>query len=318
MACCIFASCSVDFSPNAKWKEVPVVYSLIDQDDDTSWVRIERAFLGEGNVYSYGSISDSINYPEGYLQVSLLAIQNGVVKDSIPFTYTTVDHIDGDFAFQNQPIYFAETRDRLKETYDYFTLKVRRADGTLLCSAQTELIRQTSATLIRHPSIYERFGFFQAGPSALIEWDALQNGRRYQPIIRFYYAENGDTLHLDMPCGIIVASNQATTLQNRYSQNAFLTTLYEALKDDPAPKTYLKYVDIYLTVANEDFNAYVQTVGHNSSIDLDRQYYSNIEGGIGVFAARRTHLYKTCPADSSLVAGRGLYALIKDLNIGFE
>lgn len=314
----LLTSCQVEFSPNAKWQEIPVVYCLLDQDDDTSWVRVERCFLGEGNVYSYGSISDSINYQPGQIQISILAYQNGIVKDSIPFNYTVRDHYDGPFADQNQPVYFAETSGRLKETYDYFVLNVRRADGSLLCSGRTELIRQTSNTLFRHPSNYERFGFFQAGPSALIEWDALQNGRRYQPIVRFYYAEHGDTLHLDMPCAILVASNQASTLHNLYSQDAFLTTLYEALKDDPEPKTYLKYVDIYLSVANEDFNAYIQTVGHGSSIDQDRQYYSNIDGGIGVFASRRTHLYKTSPADSSLVAGRGLYALIKDLNIGFE
>ena len=39
---------------------------------------------------------------------------------------------------------------------------------------------------------------------------------------------------------------------------------------------------------------------------------------IGVFASRRTHLCRTTPADSSLVPGRGLYALIKGLGVGFE
>ncbi len=46
----LLASCEVDFSPNASWREIPVVYCVLDQDDDTSYVRVERCFLGEGSI----------------------------------------------------------------------------------------------------------------------------------------------------------------------------------------------------------------------------------------------------------------------------
>ena len=64
-----FSACKVDFSPNAEWKEIPVVYCILDQDDDTTWVRVQRCYLGEGNLYQYGSCYDSINYPQGSLRV---------------------------------------------------------------------------------------------------------------------------------------------------------------------------------------------------------------------------------------------------------
>ena len=60
----LFYACEVEFSPNAEWKEVPSVYCILDQDDDTTWVRVEKCFLGEGSIYNYGMISDSINYPQ--------------------------------------------------------------------------------------------------------------------------------------------------------------------------------------------------------------------------------------------------------------
>ena len=72
-----FTSCEVEFSPNAKWKNVPVVYCVLDQDDDTTWARVQRCYLSEDNIYSYGQNSDSINYPQGSIEVYLLGYENG-------------------------------------------------------------------------------------------------------------------------------------------------------------------------------------------------------------------------------------------------
>ncbi|MBQ6096732.1 MAG: hypothetical protein IJK99_03190, partial [Bacteroidales bacterium] len=71
LAVSLFASCEVEFSPNADWKEIPVVYCVLDQDDDTSYVRVQRCFLGEGNQYQYTSVADSIYYPQGALSVAI-------------------------------------------------------------------------------------------------------------------------------------------------------------------------------------------------------------------------------------------------------
>ena len=69
LAALLFSACKVDFSPNAQWKELPVVYCILDQDDDTTWVRVQRCYLGQGNLYQYGSNYDSVNYPQGQLTV---------------------------------------------------------------------------------------------------------------------------------------------------------------------------------------------------------------------------------------------------------
>ena len=90
----LLTSCEVDFSPNAPWKEVPVVHCLLDQDDDTTWVRVEKCFLGEGNIYTYGAVSDSINYPKDSIIVRLLAFDYWGRCDTIPFTYTITSRRD--------------------------------------------------------------------------------------------------------------------------------------------------------------------------------------------------------------------------------
>ncbi len=186
----LFTSCEVEFSPNAQWKNIPVVYCLLDQDDDTTWVRVQRCYLSEGNIYQYGSNSDSINYPQGSISVALLAYQDGTLKDSIPFSYTEIDRDSGAFAYIAQPVYYALTKNNSRENYT-FVLSIRNtADGTLLATTDPiSLIKKTSGDLITQPSITttpsgDTLGGFvfnkgdeSTGRYCLIPWNSLENAR---------------------------------------------------------------------------------------------------------------------------------------------
>lgn len=312
-------SCEAEFSPNAEWREVPVVYCVLDQDDDTSWVRVEKCYLSEGNIYAYGSVSDSINYQPGVINVYLLAYRGGVCVDSIPFTYTVRDRQSGDFAFEAQPIYYSTAT--LHESDMYKLVVRRKSDGSIICSTDSiPLIIQDNSVLVTEPANNSMFIFKGSGGNAHcnIKWNVLRNARRYQPIVRFYYLENGDTNYLDLHCNSRTLDNpNAQALSVEYSRAAFLGTIKEALKNKPADRIYLKKVDIYVTACSEDLNAYMVSLAVNGGIEQVGEVYSNIDGGVGVFATRRTHLFKNVRADSSLVPNVGLYWYIKQLGVGF-
>jgi hypothetical protein len=326
VAVLLMSSCDVEFSPNASWKEVPVVYCLLDQDDDTSWVRVEKCYLSDGDIYSPARISDSINYPEGSIQVSLIVFDTlGNRIDSIPFSYTTRNHFAGNFANEEQPLYYSVAP--LDSTRRY-QLRVRHtSDGELIAmSADTiPLICQVKSTIIRKPSVTYmpdgtprgQFAFYDPHSTCSIEWDTLRFGRRYQPVVRFYYSVDGDTSYVDLHAPYTVSKGTTPTLSVKYSRYAFLADLKSKLQNDPSTKKYLKMVDLYLTVSSEDYNAYVSSLNAGTSISQGREPYTNIEGGLGVFASRRTHLYKWMPADSSNKA-EGLYTHLRDLGVGIE
>ena len=325
----LLTSCEVEFSPNAEWKNVPVVYCLLDQDDDTTWVRVQRCYLSEGNIYQYGSNSDSINYPQGSIQVALLAYDGGALKDSIAFTYTEVDRDSGAFAYTAQPVYYALTKNKLRENYT-FVLNVRNtADGSLLATTNPiTLIKKTSGTLISKPSITVTpsgdtlggFYFNEVDPvspaqaSCLIQWNPLENARLYQPVVRFYYESGGVKHHIDFLCPRVTSSSSEV----RYTREQFLTELRNRFQDDTTVKHYIPHVDIYLTCCSEELNAYISTSSLGNSINQEHEAFTNIIGGVGVFAARRTHLFKGMPADNSVQPGVGLNDLILNLGVGFE
>ena len=325
----LMIGCEVEFSPNADWKNVPVVYCLLDQDDDTTWVRVQRCYLSEGNIYQYGSNSDSINYPQGSISVALLAYQDGTLKDSIAFTYTEIDRDSGAFAYIAQPVYYAVTKNKLRENYTY-VLNVRNtADGKILATTDPiTLIKKTNGTLISKPSITVTpsgdtlggFYFNEMDPASgaqgacVIQWNPLENARLYQPMVRFYYEAGGTRHHVDLLCPRVTSS----TSEVRYTRDQFLNDLKTKLIDDTSAKHYIPHVDIYLTCCSEELNAYISTSSQGTSINQEHETFSNIIGGVGVFAARRTHLYKGMPSDNSIQPGVGLHDLLLHLGVGFE
>jgi len=314
------SSCEVEFSPNAEWKEIPVVYCVLDQDDSLSWVRVERCYLSEGDVREDGMVTDSVNYPQGSIQVSIIAFDNGRQVDSIPFDYTTVDHAEGAFVSQGQPAYCAVTKKRLRDAYTY-ELRVRRADGSMLAKATTSLVtKDPYQQFIIRPSSSIPFGF-SVSRNCKIEWYSMGNGRYYQPMVRFYYTYKylgGDTLSLDFLCSPkLCTPPYANTYYIQYSCEAFLAGLHTAFDGDTNTKTYPMLFDIYLNACNEDLYAYLSSVEANGGLGQSDAVYTNIEGGLGVFAARRTHVYRRVPGDASDVPGYGLHALLRDSIPGF-
>lgn len=320
----LFTACEVEFSPNAEWKNIPAVYCLLDQDDDTTWVRVQRCYLTNGNIHDYGRESDSINYPQGSIIVSLLAYQNGVQKDSMAFQYTTRNVDSGNFSYNAQPLYWFETRNCLNDDYTYVLTIRNAADGTILATTDPiALIKKPSEKLFSKPSVTiingndtigGGFAFYDSDGSSLccyMKWPALENARLYQPIVRFYYERQGIVEHVDLKCPTVPSKRTETY----YSRGLFLSELKNMLQADTARKRYIPRVDLYLTACTEDFNVYLSTVVSGSAISQNTDVYNNIKGGVGVFAARRRHLFMRMPSDDS-VAPRGLLTSLINLGVG--
>ena len=308
-------SCEVEFSPNAKYVETPVVYCVLDQDDDTNWVRVEKCFLEEGSIYDYGSQSQLYTYPQGTLQVTLIAYRNGQRVATINLADTLCVRDEGNFDSSLQPLFFTATP--LDTTCRYKLEVRRRANDSLIASTDSiPLILQNNSNLITTPANNQRFRF--VNNVCKIAWNPLDNARRYQPMVRFFYGEDDDTLHLDLYCNSVSHG----TLATEYALPSFLNSVKEALKDDPNPKRYLEFVEIYLTACDENLNVYMNSVNSGTNLTQATDTYTNIRGGVGVFAARRTHLHKYLLSDNSMnpihTSAPGLRAYLRELNIGFN
>ena len=71
----LFSSCETDFDVNAEWEDVTIVYGLIDPNIEDQLIKINKAFLGEGDALQMASISDSSNYNPSDLLVRIHRIR---------------------------------------------------------------------------------------------------------------------------------------------------------------------------------------------------------------------------------------------------
>lgn len=328
-----FTACESEFSPNAEWQELPSVYCLLDQDDDTTFVRLQRCYLGDGNLYEYGRIADSIYYPDGVMEVLIRVWRNAsdmTVSGATPlyemnFTRELRDKVDGNFASGPQPIYCHRNMPgELDSAYTYQLIVRRVSDGSVMATATTRLLGDPDSKKgwLKTPSPVggnSPVSFNMMSGACVIRWIPLDRGRLYQPRVRFYYRYRfaPDSLrYLDIACQSVKAtSQQSLELNTSVYKEYYLGEIAKALRSDTNHKMFVDTVAIIMDVANESLNAYIAIT---TAVERQNyQMYNNITGGVGLFAARRTHLMEKVLSDKGDQT-TGMHTLLENLNVGFQ
>ena len=337
----LLTSCEVEFSPNAEWRETPVVYCLLDQDDDTSYVRIQRCFMGTDNQQQYTTIADSNYYPADALQVFIeewacrqASTGSYVRSGSAPkrifqFDYKLLTHKDdGEFYSAAQPVYCCATGGLL-DTASLYRLRVVKNNAThdTLLSAETNLISGDMRLL--RPNNLNKFKFTgsNANKSCEFNWTSISQARQYQPIVRFFYRDfiidrsslpwdTTITPHsIDIVGPTVKSSMTEASLTTRMDENYYFSAIQKALIGDSCNKNSLDTVEVFITCCSEPLAAYLYAENPSSVINQEPFTYTNIEGGLGIFGARRTHIsFRVATPSSSVDA---YVKALKALNVGF-
>ncbi len=336
------SACEVEFSPNGPWNETPVVYCILDQDDDTTFVRVQRCYLGADNQYAYASVADSIYYPQDALTVQMEEWRTWKDNDGIyhrhgdspvrVFNFDYTEHYlkeEGLFSSEKLPLYCCSTAGLLDSTKYYRLVITKNATGDTLATSETMLIH--GMTQLLTPNNILGFNFAGGGNNKKCEisWTALNLARQYQPIVRFYYRDfivetlpSGlkDTTivphHIDIPCPVKKSSvSPGVKLSVQLEQTTFLTTIRESIDNPSVNKNIRDTVDIFINCATEDFAAYIFASTPSTGINQERSTFTNINGGLGIFGARRSHIVFS--VQSPAAATSDYKKKLKELGIGF-
>lgn len=336
----MFASCDVEFSPNAEWKNIPVVYCVLDQDDDTTYVRVQRCFLGDGDHTQYATMADSIYYPQGEISVLMEEWRMWIDEQGIPnrygdsprkiynFTYTEiVNKEEGPFYNTRQPVFFCPTAGQLDTSYLYCLKVVDNNSGDTIAWAETTLIKGTMSLHKPNNVTLFQFGGTAGSKTCEITWSALRNARQYQPMIRFHYRDfiinrnnsPWDTTitphHIDIPCNTVKSNMRNSSYTTYLDQNYFLSTIKNAIGNDTCNKNIIDTVDVFIYCCTEDLAAYIYAGNPAGALSQEPFTYTNINGGLGVFAARRHHISFRIGTPISAVSD--YVKKLKELHVGF-
>ena len=311
----LFSACETDIDIIADYEDVTVVYGLLNQDSIT-YLKINKAFLGEGNALIMAKVEDSSNYAE-MLDVKIEEWASGNLLNTFQLDTVTIDNKEPGLFYNPYQLLY-KTEEPLNDDFKY---KLKIQIGEKQVTSETELVHDFNIT---KPSAGSAFIKFTYTSQSAAEWISSENGKRFEVIIRFNFIEksvdNPDTTYRYVEWFLGTKKTQSLQggeeMELLYLGESFFSICENNIPyEDPAKESDVIYrypgdIDFIFSVAGEDLNTYIEVNEPSNSIVQVKPEYSNVVNGIGVFSARYKKIRsKLLHAES--------YALLVDLNIKF-
>jgi hypothetical protein len=282
-------SCNKDLDVNADWQEITVVYGLLDQTADTTFIKITKAFLGPGDALMFAKIPDSSNYHDT-LDVRLDEYNGEALVKQIKLDTVTIKNKqkgDSIFYYPNQLMYY--TTASLNENYTY-KLFIRNTKTGKIVTSQTNLVHDFEILKPQSQASFPPNQYFE------VKWTPAQQGKRYQLLIRFFYDEYlksdpkiKETKSIDWIVFNDIKTPDVATVQpfDLYlPSDAFYSFVGSNIDTNSKVTRAALYCDYIFSVAAADMNTYMEVNEPSLSLVQERPPFSNITNGIGLFSAR--------------------------------
>lgn len=318
------SSCETEVDISAPYKRIPVVFGLLDLQEDTQFVMINRTFLGNGSALEFVEVEDSMLFDNVDARIYYGSGQNDFVQlDSIRINNKD---LGGLFYAPSQRVYYALTSDFPSNVWDSdtnFQLRIT-ADGNDI-SASAKLVdvwdNHPQGLL---PSINQDVVTFASSQGYVsnfrFEWRTFQNAVKHQAFIEFNYTEQR-TDGSEVPKVIRVPYANSDAISTDQTFNSFGKSgdfFYRYLgnnidQDANVERRVFGSLNFVIYAAGTDYTTFLNVGDPVSSVGQERPRYSNIDGGegIGVFSSRGRSNYvkrmapvgQTTPTITELVEG---------------
>jgi hypothetical protein len=285
------SACSNKLNVQAPYKNIAVVYGLMDQSDSAHYIRINKAYEGTGNAYTMAKQYDSIYYPVSQLTVQLQDVnQNGNVVATINLVAdSSIPVPAGTFSYPKQILY--KTKAALN-TNDIYNLIITNTHTHQVLTGSTTLLQDVSFTLGVGGSSFN-FNFSNQYPT-VIDWTSSASGRIYQMTFRFYYSEKTSSGKSENYIDWVQSPQTSPTLLGGYPMSynftgmQFLQLVKTLIPVESGVQRTADSLKMIFTTGSDDFNTYIQLSQPSLGIDQDPPSFSDVTKGIGIFTSRHT------------------------------
>ncbi|MEK7258000.1 MAG: hypothetical protein AAB316_24790, partial [Bacteroidota bacterium] len=285
-----------DFEVAADWKDIPVVYGLLNIGDKVHYIRVEKAFLDpDGNALDIAQIADSLYYDNA--KVFLERESDGQV-----FELQRVDgksegypREPGVFAEEPNWLYKIDSSVLLLKPKESIRLRIDRGNGLPEVTARTLVL--TKLKLRRpDPTNTNSFNFAYNLPTE-IQWSSDDSTKVFDVNFIFRYAE----FPADNPNQVEEKTVEwqwargyrppAEGLIVHSLEKELGEEFYQVLKNNIPVNSILKRVflgiDVVITGGGDSLNKYVNVAESNTGITGAQEIptYTNLSEGRGVFSS---------------------------------
>jgi hypothetical protein len=350
VAVCTQYSCSNEVEVIGVWKDIPVIYGVMNNQDSAHYIRVERAYLPPNrSALEVAKIPDSLYFDPNEVDVELF------YGDSTPWRspFVRVNLADEGILrdsgiFQHDPSYAYKTTGGSGSKY---WLKVNNRKTGNVFYARTERVVANNTSIVTIP-------FYSLNPLRPVSWRGINNqgdevynsltvemtsngfAAIYDYKFRFHYKEYEiDNQGTQIPGSIVdksvewIAANDfipiiANQTKQVISGEVFYQFLGNTLSNVTGTNTRrcAGQIEIYIDGASTSLRDYILARKSNEGFVgglYPSEPYSNVEGGYGVFATSDRLLRADRANDPRLMTMSALtydHLRVSDLtkNLGFE
>jgi hypothetical protein len=292
------ASCDNELDVTAEYKEIGIIYSLINPGEAEHVVRIQKAFLGDGNALVMAENPDSTYYGD-ILDVKLIQIKNGAEITTIPLTrFTGQDKEEGDFPVSPNILY--KTNGEVLDKSSEYKIVVKNLETGNEFWAQTVLV---DTVKIVKPSVTNnsdiRWVIKNGNNPAeyndvIIEYAVSSKAEIYSYTIRFNFIEtnvsNGQitSKSIDWVFGndYVFETNGAPNITHAINGEDFYRFVAQKLNPDNTVQRTAGTLDFIVSGGSEVLANYININSSTTSILTTIPLYTNVNNGLGIFASR--------------------------------
>ena len=302
-----FYSCSTNVDLYSDYKDIPVVYGIINALADTNYVKITKAFCGSNdnfiNAEEVALIYDSSNYPEK-LEAYIIELKSNYGQDYQPTdrkfildTLTIHNKQEGVFYSPDQTVYY--TTERFNSNGYKYKLFIVKPDG--------DTVTATTTPVGKNLDILSYVAFFQSEPTdseGRISFIADENAFLYEIKMRFNYREKhpgqpmvSKSVGWTYKAQTLSSFERNPKIENGYffyySKNYLFNALANAIGNDTlwneSHPNVTRYMDDFVVtlsaVGRELYESYEIEQAMNNGLMTSFSGYTNIVGGYGLFSS---------------------------------
>lgn len=314
--CTLFVSaCSTDLDVIGDYKETLVVYGLLDQAQDTQYVKINKAFLGAGNAFEYAQIKDSTQFQKA-LDVKITRVP--LTGASTTYTLTPANYMPKDAGIfystdQTNVIYKMVTdgssgHPKLDPNSNY-ELNVTNGETGTSVSSKTLIVSDITGFTKPNP-LGSAFSFVINGPypnyKFNVEWSSAKNAREYQVILRLNYVDSTTTgnvaksIDYNLPEMKTIGLGGGETFLKDMNGSDFYKFIGQNLSNYSGLIARKQgNVDIILVSGSDDFATFIDVNKPSTGIIQERPEFTNITNGLGLFSSRLIRAPFSRPFDNT-------------------
>ena len=296
--------CSNEFDPSAEAEGIPVVYGIINPKDSIYCIKLTRSFTCSEDAVLCSMDPQNLYYQNPQIALEVLT-DDGRLLDRGELHSITIPDSDttkGLFHSEYKTIYTINrneiTLDNWSEQRRILILKIYIPEYSKLVLAKTTISQPFELLYPRKDPNGTRLDFFTSEGQSII-WRGPENeyfdGKYVFHYTDFLYPDS--SIHQSVnfrfkgPAPIRSSVAWATFSFRLYGQS-FLDSIARCFQKIPKVENLMfrKFdsLDIELSSATYEYYEYIQSLNHDSDVEIPKKY--NIENGYGIFAITRNFL----------------------------